>query len=273
MKHPDSESSDDYAWLFDQLSDIGDGITSNLQFEQLAEFDVESSRLLSQRDALNHLETAQFPDDIADILDFLRNNPTIDVNAMFNDILENIALLPTELQHYANELAEVLELVLLCAELLRGDVDIKAAQVRGLTTEYVTQQIRDEFLAVMQRCTTSTGIDTSDPIAVQDLLDRDAREQLEYQKQREQRQRFNEALDSNEAEFLERYNVHTEDPLWRNIRSLTIIAVSIAQDFAEPGLVRPISSRQGIHKKLDSLSIPHHEYDRFVASAIEQASE
>ena len=93
MKHPDSESSDDYAWLFDQLTDIGDGITSNLQFEQLAEFDVESSRLLSQRDALNHLETAQFSDDIADILDFLRNNPTIDVNAMFNDILENIALL------------------------------------------------------------------------------------------------------------------------------------------------------------------------------------
>lgn len=209
--------------LFEQLKGLGEEIIDKYLKEDLEHLRYKQGTLKRQRRVLEVLREKESPF-VDFILIYLSNDPSRDLQGLLNSIL-NDETLDDELRLKARSMQQLYSIVARIADEIDMDfMGKRALQVEIMTTELLPAGLKTILLEAVDDLVGGEGYDTSDPVVMLGAIAHHRAEEEQKERWQACRARANELLE--EENFLDRYNIHPDDPVWLNFRGFAAFSLT-----------------------------------------------
>lgn len=213
---PDNNNDDE---LFGQLADLGiEDISRTLEYE-LHEITYAQETLVKQRHIVEKLK-GKHPL----FAEFLEPFALENEQELYDAVIELREWLATtrvsdEIRERAYLADAIYTHIWQMAEAILPMGDKKDVQIKIITDEDLSAELKTHLLDVLDELAPSGGLDRSDSTAIQAAIDGYQAEQERSEQVKQLRIRANELFATHEPELLGRYQIYPKDPVWVEIRT------------------------------------------------------
>lgn len=256
---PDNSNDDE---LFGQLADLGmEDINKTIGYE-LESIALKQESIQRQQQVIQQLRGRHTI--LTELLEPFTEDTKFEIYDAVTE-LRNFAFknsLSPEVADRINLMDAVYSHVWKIAAILSKFGDKTESQVAIITDNILPPELKTIFLEVLHKMVPDGGIDTTNPDEVQQAINRWQAHEQDTERTKAIRTMAMNLLRIHEYDLLRQYNIHVEDPVWREIRLWTSTNITLRSTFGKDN--HDVFSF-GIKDHLATLRIGHTDYLALVA--------